>query len=65
MSNQPTFKEMNNATVELTPREYYQYRTLALQNKIMFTVEWTKGKAEVTCEAMFLLAFGYIDKIQF
>lgn len=57
-------KEMNSS-ITLTPKEYYNFRLLALQYQIQFVVEWTTKGAVVTCEAPFLLSFGYIDKIDF
>ena len=51
--------------ITLNPKEYYQFRLLALDNQVMFTVEWTKKGAVVSCETPFLIAFGYIGQVEF
>lgn len=51
--------------ITLNPKEYYQFRLLALQHRVMFTVEWTKQGALITCETPFLIAFGYINQVEF
>lgn len=51
--------------ITLNPREYYQFRILAIENQVMFTVEWTKKGAVVSCETPFLIAFGYINQVEF
>lgn len=51
--------------IMFNPKEYYQFRLLALENQVMFTVEWTKTGATVSCETPFLIAFGYINQVEF
>lgn len=49
----------------MSAREYYAFRLLALNNKVMFTVKWEKDSCMVTCEAPFLVSAGFVQGIDF
>jgi hypothetical protein len=57
----------NNFVVEckMTCREYYDFRLLALSNKIEFLVEWQVNHCIVKCEAPFLIKCGFCAEIDF
>jgi hypothetical protein len=57
----------NNFIVDctMTPREYYDFRLQALNNKVHFIVEWKKDCCIVTTEAPFLVRCGYVSGIDF
>jgi hypothetical protein len=50
---------------QMTPRDYYDFRLLALNNKVQFTVKWEKTHCVVTTEAPFLAKAGYIQGVDF
>jgi hypothetical protein len=52
-------------SISLSPKEFYAFRLLALNNQVQFTVEWNGTGAVVHCEVPFLIAYGYVDKIDF
>lgn len=65
MSQPIDYSKNNTAKLNLTPREYYEFRLLALDYKVPFTVEWNKTNCSVTTEANFLISKGYIEGIDF
>jgi len=64
--SQPKYTKPEVSEIKFSAREFYNFRNLAIQNNnVPFTVYWNEGKAIVNVETGFLLAFGYIDQIEF
>ena len=51
----------NISTINLTAREYYNFKLLALKFKVMYTVSWNNNSCDVKCETPFIHAMGYAD----
>ena len=51
--------------IRLTPKEYYNFRDLALKHSVPFTHEWKNGGCTIHVETPFLIAYGYLEMIEF
>lgn len=51
--------------IRLTPKEFYNFRDLALKHSVPFVHYWINGGCTVSVEAPFLIAYGYMDMIEF
>jgi hypothetical protein len=65
MSQNTDYSKNFMVECNMTSREYYAFRLLALNNKVMFTVRWEKDSCIVTCEAPFLVSAGFVQGIDF
>lgn len=54
-----------NVKATMSVKEYYDFRNLAAKYGQKFDINWIIGQAIVTCEAPFLIRFGYDDCIEF
>jgi len=59
------FKKDFLVTCKMNCREYYDFRLLALQHKVVFLVKWETEYCLVTTEAPFLIKTGYQKGIDF
>jgi hypothetical protein len=50
---------------KMSAREYYDFRLLALEKRVQFTVIWETTYCVVTTEAPFLAACGYTQGVDF
>jgi hypothetical protein len=65
MSQPVDYTKQLKVDVQMTPREYYQFRLLAIQYNVQFLVKWEKEHCIVTTELPFIISQGYIQGIDF
>ena len=56
---------MQVAEIILTPKEYYNFRDLAIKHQVPYTNEYKNGGVHVNVEVPFLIAYGYLDLVKF
>jgi hypothetical protein len=65
MSQPVDYTKQLKVDVQMTPREYYQFRLIAIQYNVQFLVKWEKEHCIVTTELPFIISQGYIQGIDF
>jgi hypothetical protein len=65
MSQNTDYSKNFMVDCRMSAREYYAFRLVALNNKVMFTVRWETDCCVVTTEAPFLVSSGFVQGIDF